>query len=88
VTKESRLEKADRLVREGRVQLLVVTSEELWEGLVLGDSGEHYLTGRNPERRYCECPHGGSRDGGCSHYLAAEAAVLAQFAPKGGDRVD
>jgi hypothetical protein len=73
VSRETRFAKAERLVRDGRVEVLEVTDEEQWSCLVDGDT-DTYLVGRTPERRYCECTYGADR--GCSHYIAADAAVV------------
>lgn len=80
MARETREAKARRLIADARVTVLTVVAEEQWEAIVTGDSGETYIVGRNPERRYCECMFGGER--GCSHYIAAESAVAARLAPQ------
>jgi hypothetical protein len=63
-------EKADRLIREGRLVPLEDTAAR-WVGIVNGDTGTYaveYVFGTEPTRK-CQC-HSHRRRGWCSHTLA------------------
>jgi hypothetical protein len=77
---ETRLAKADRLLKSGAVQVLTHVAEDHWSAVVKGDT-DTYLVRQTPELRDCECDQFQYRHE-CAHFMAAEAAVM--FMPKEG----
>ena len=80
---ETRAEKAQRLVDEGRV-IVILQPDYGTYAIVMGDSRRHVTHAYADGRFFCSCPWGNIHswsDDLCAHALAAKLAVEQESVP-------